>query len=99
MPRSGVSDVRAACTRSRLCCGSQPTDQLDGPPDNPHRVAPERTMHDGGADRGTSRSNGRSPQFMLDIDHLPVLARGCAVMGSGGGGDPLIGVLMAREAM
>jgi len=36
---------------------------------------------------------------ILDIEHLPVLARGCAVMGGGGGGDPLIGVLMAREAI
>lgn len=36
---------------------------------------------------------------VLDVDHLPVLARGCAVMGGGGGGDPLIGVLMAKEAI
>lgn len=36
---------------------------------------------------------------VIDVDHLPVLARGCAVMGAGGGGDSLIGVLMAREAI
>jgi uncharacterized protein len=55
-------------------------------------------MEDGGGRGG--RSNGRpSAGFALDVDHLPVLARGCAVMGSGGGGDPLIGVLMAREAI
>jgi DUF917 family protein len=35
----------------------------------------------------------------LGVDDLSVLARGCAVMGAGGGGDPTIGVLMAREAI
>jgi DUF917 family protein len=35
----------------------------------------------------------------IDIDRLAPLARGCAVLGGGGGGDPLIGTLMAREAM
>src|SRR5918999_1620834 len=35
----------------------------------------------------------------LDIDRIPMLARGCAVLGAGGGGDPLIGTLMAREAI
>jgi uncharacterized protein len=35
----------------------------------------------------------------LDTDRIPVLARGCAVLGAGGGGDPLIGTLMAREAV
>jgi hypothetical protein len=44
-----------------------------------------------------SRGNGR--KRVIDVDHLPVLARGCAVLGAGGGGDPLIGVLMAREAI
>jgi len=42
---------------------------------------------------------GERPARMLDVDHLPVLARGCAVMGAGGGGDSLIGGLMAREAI
>jgi DUF917 family protein len=35
----------------------------------------------------------------LGVDHLPLLARGCAVMGGGGGGDPVIGVMMAQEAI
>jgi uncharacterized protein len=35
----------------------------------------------------------------IDIDNLPALARGCAVMGAGGGGDPFVGMLMAREAI
>jgi DUF917 family protein len=50
----------------------------------------------------TGASAGRGAlgrRVTLDVDHLPMLARGCAVMGGGGGGDPLIGVLMAREAM
>jgi DUF917 family protein len=35
----------------------------------------------------------------IDTDRIPALARGCAVLGAGGGGDPLIGSLMAREAV
>jgi DUF917 family protein len=41
----------------------------------------------------------RQHPIELGVDHLPLLARGCAVMGGGGGGDPLIGQLMAREAI
>jgi DUF917 family protein len=37
--------------------------------------------------------------IQIDTDRLAALARGCAVLGGGGGGDPLIGALMAREAM
>jgi len=48
-------------------------------------------------DRQGLRTDPRPAQ--LGVDDLPVLARGCAVMGAGGGGDPLIGVLMAREAI
>jgi uncharacterized protein len=39
------------------------------------------------------------PSLPIDIDRIPVLARGCAVLGGGGGGDPMIGALMAREAV
>ena len=35
------------------------------------------------------------PSLPIDIDRIPVLARGCAVLGGGGGGDPMIGALMA----
>jgi DUF917 family protein len=46
-----------------------------------------------------SGRDGRGGRAALDVDHLPALARGSAVMGGGGGGDPLIGMLMAREAI
>ncbi|WP_214369860.1 DUF917 domain-containing protein [Pseudonocardia sp. H11422] len=42
---------------------------------------------------------GREPTGSITVDDLPALARGCAVLGAGGGGDPLVGVLMAREAI
>jgi DUF917 family protein len=35
----------------------------------------------------------------LDASNLQALARGCAVLGSGGGGDPGLGVVMAEEAL
>lgn len=35
----------------------------------------------------------------LDPTNLPALARGCAVLGAGGGGDPGIGLLMALQAI
>jgi DUF917 family protein len=35
----------------------------------------------------------------LDASDLPALARGCAVLGSGGGGDAGLGVVMAAEAL
>ncbi|NMH97484.1 DUF917 domain-containing protein [Pseudonocardia acidicola] len=50
-----------------------------------------------GRDSGTPAA--RADRGSIDIDDLPALARGCAVMGAGGGGDPLVGVLMAREAI
>jgi uncharacterized protein len=34
----------------------------------------------------------------LDRDSLPALARGCAVLGAGGGGDPHLGLLQALQA-
>ena len=35
----------------------------------------------------------------LDASVLPGLARGCAILGTGGGGDPYIGMLMALQAI
>ena len=35
----------------------------------------------------------------ITADDLTALARGAAVLGTGGGGDPHIGKLMARQAM
>lgn len=37
--------------------------------------------------------------MFLDLDDLPVLAAGCAVLGGGGGGDPRVGLLMAHTAI
>lgn len=48
---------------------------------------------------GDASELGRGIGRLLEVDHLPMLARGCAVLGAGGGGDPLIGLWMAREAM
>jgi DUF917 family protein len=35
----------------------------------------------------------------LDETNLPALARGCAILGTGGGGDPDVGLLMALQAL
>jgi DUF917 family protein len=35
---------------------------------------------------------------LLDLDALRALARGCAVLGAGGGGDPYLGLLQAMQA-
>jgi hypothetical protein len=35
----------------------------------------------------------------LDASNLPALARGCAILGTGGGGDPDVGLLMALQAL
>src|SRR2546429_8760565 len=35
---------------------------------------------------------------LLDPDSLRALARGCAVLGAGGGGDPYLGLLQALQA-
>ncbi|HEY2937631.1 MAG TPA: DUF917 domain-containing protein [Gaiellaceae bacterium] len=35
----------------------------------------------------------------LDASNLPALARGCAILGTGGGGDPYVGLLMALQAI
>ena len=35
----------------------------------------------------------------LDASNLPALARGCAILGTGGGGDPDVGLLMALQAI
>jgi DUF917 family protein len=37
--------------------------------------------------------------FLLDSGNLPAMARGCAVLGAGGGGDPRIALLMALQAV
>lgn len=37
--------------------------------------------------------------YEVVIDDLPFLARGCAVLGGGGGGDPLLGEVLARQAI
>src|SRR5919198_1012842 len=36
---------------------------------------------------------------LLDSDNLPAQARGCAILGAGGGGDPRIGLLMSLHAI
>lgn len=33
------------------------------------------------------------------LEHLPALARGCAILGTGGGGDSYVGHLIARQAL
>ncbi|MDT7797765.1 MAG: uncharacterized protein QOI78_1198 [Actinomycetota bacterium] len=37
--------------------------------------------------------------WTLTEDDLPDLARGAAVLGTGGGGDPYVGRLLVREAI
>lgn len=37
--------------------------------------------------------------YLLDAGNLPAMARGCAVLGAGGGGDPHTGLLMALQAI
>ncbi|HEX3790823.1 MAG TPA: DUF917 domain-containing protein [Pseudonocardiaceae bacterium] len=37
--------------------------------------------------------------WLLTEDHLPDLARGAAVLGTGGGGDPYVGRLLVRQAI
>src|SRR5262249_59011333 len=37
--------------------------------------------------------------MLLDAGNLPDLARGCAVLGTGGGGDPQTGLLMSLQAV
>jgi uncharacterized protein len=37
--------------------------------------------------------------YVLDSANLPALARGCAILGAGGGGDPHIALLMALQAI
>ena len=37
--------------------------------------------------------------WQLTLDHLPDLARGAALLGSGGGGDPYVGRLMVERAL
>jgi DUF917 family protein len=40
-----------------------------------------------------------APPLTIEASDVTALAIGCAVLGSGGGGDPTIGTLMAQEAM
>ena len=37
--------------------------------------------------------------MLIDVDVLPALARGCSVLGAGGGGDVYTGVLASRQAI
>ena len=37
--------------------------------------------------------------WTIDVDDLPDLARGAALLGTGGGGDPLIGMLLVKAAI
>jgi uncharacterized protein len=46
--------------------------------------------------RGTT--NVLPMKRLLDLDSLRALARGCAVLGAGGGGDPYLGLLQAMQA-
>jgi DUF917 family protein len=45
------------------------------------------------------RSGKRGGSVQLDASNLPDLARGCALLGAGGGGDPAVGLLMAEHAV
>jgi len=40
-----------------------------------------------------------SQRLQVTLDHIEDLARGAAVLGTGGGGDPYIGSLMLRQAL
>ena len=46
-----------------------------------------------------SRRDGVRRVTQLDASNLPALATGCAILGTGGGGDPDVGLLMALQAM
>ena len=37
--------------------------------------------------------------WTIDVDDLPDLARGAAILGTGGGGDPTVGMLLVRAAI
>ncbi len=37
--------------------------------------------------------------WTIDVDDLPDLARGAALLGTGGGGDPTIGMLLVKAAI
>lgn len=37
--------------------------------------------------------------MLLDASTLPALARGCAILGAGGGGDTQVGLLAALQAV
>ncbi len=58
-------------------------------------------MNRAGRDRtnGASTSTGTHPGTVIGVEHLPDLAMGAAFLGTGGGGDPYIGRLMAEEAL
>lgn len=46
-----------------------------------------------------SRQSGSLPHMRLDASNLPDLARGCAVLAAGGGGDPHLTLTMAQLAV
>src|SRR5581483_283495 len=52
------------------------------------------------ATRVLARHENQRPGMkrLLDRDSLRALARGCAVLGAGGGGDPYLGLLQALQA-
>jgi len=48
---------------------------------------------------GAGRHLSGSVRTLLDETTLPWLARGCGVLGTGGGGDPSVGLMMALQAV
>ena len=48
---------------------------------------------------GETPTTGKGPDLAIAVEHLPDLAMGAAFLGTGGGGDPYIGRLMAEEAL
>src|SRR4030095_1635600 len=44
-------------------------------------------------------TGARGMSFSVTLDHVQDLARGAAILGTGGGGDPYLGALMLRQAI
>src|SRR5262249_6703024 len=51
------------------------------------------------AHQGSWRSGAEGGSMKIGLEHVEDLARGAAILGTGGGGDPYIGALMLRHAM